>query len=149
MSVYNEPDTMWVGQFLGDPGMNMIKATVTEEGVGLTDEEHHLSEHSLSTGELPSIGEEVVVGIRPENVVIDESSDMAGEIVAIEQIGDAAIVHLETGSQQYQAQIGAKHMSGRIGDTVPIGFDERIHFFDLDGEVCARVFEGGPWYAER
>jgi multiple sugar transport system ATP-binding protein len=149
LSVYNEPDTMWVAQFLGDPGMNTIQATVTEDGVSLTDEQYHLSEYSLSEGTLPAVGGSVVVGVRPENVVIDERSDIIGEIVAIEQVGDSTIVHFETGTEQYQAQIEAKNMSGRIGDTVPIGFDERIHFFEPGGDVCARVLDGGPWHGEQ
>ena len=148
LSVYNEPDTIWVAQFLGDPGMNAIEGTVTEEGVELTGSGYSLSEHSVSTGTFPNAGEEVIVGIRPENVVIDERSDMTAEIVAVELVGDATILHLETGDQEYQAQIEAKSMSNRIGDTVPIGFDERIHFFEPDGEVCARILDGGPWYCE-
>jgi ABC-type sugar transport system ATPase subunit len=149
LSVYNEPDTMWVAKFLGDPGMNTIQATATEDGVSLTDEEYQLSDYSLSEGKLPSTGDSVVVGVRPENVVIDERSDMTGEIVAIEQVGDATIVHFETGTEEYQAQIEAKNMSGRIGDVVSIGFDERIHFFEPSGDICARVLDGGPWYGVR
>jgi multiple sugar transport system ATP-binding protein len=149
LNVYNEPDTVWVAQFLGDPGMNTIEGVVTEDGVELTGEGYSLSEHTVSTGTLPDAGEEVIAGIRPENVVIDERSEMTGEIVAVEQVGDATIVHLETGEQEYQAQIEAKSMSNRIGDTVPIGFDERIHFFEPDGNVCARVLEGGPWHCEQ
>lgn len=149
LSVYNKPDTMWVAQFLGDPGMNTIQATVKKDNILLTDKKYRLSEFSLNDGSLPAIGGSVMVGVRPENVVIDERSDMVGEITAIEQVGDSTIVHLETGTQQYQAQIEAKNMSGRIGDTVPIGLDERIHFFEPGGNVCARVLNGGPWYGEQ
>ena len=145
LEVYNKPETKWVGKFLGDPGMNFLDGTVTDTGVSFDDGRFVLPTDESTAAELPSPGSPIVVGVRPENVVEDAESELSAEVTAVEQVGDSTIVHLETGSLEYQARIEAKRTKGNVGETMALGFDERIHFFDPSGSIQARMTEGGPW----
>ncbi len=148
LTVYNEPETMWVGKFLGDPGMNFLEGKVTQGGVALGGDGCILPTDRGTTAELPPPGSEIVVGIRPENVVEDSESGLDADVTAIEQVGDSAIVHLETGRLEYQAKIEAKRTQNSVGGSLSVGFDERIHFFDPDGSIRVRMTDGSPWRLE-
>jgi multiple sugar transport system ATP-binding protein len=85
---------------------------------------------------------EVILGIRPENVVITKegkSNSLKATIVHIEPLGKESNVHLEAGGNPLVA-IRSSTQDLRAGDKVWLSFGgEKIHVFDLkSGEALLR-----------
>lgn len=76
---------------------------------------------------------EVILGIRPENVVITKESKRCrpeATVVYIEPLGKESNVHLEAGGNPLIA-IRSSTQDLRAGDKVWLSFDEeKIHVFD-------------------
>jgi multiple sugar transport system ATP-binding protein len=145
LEVYNNPETTWVGQFLGDPGMNFLPGQVAGGGVELGGGEYMLPVDQPTASELSASGSDVTVGVRPENVIIDERSDLTATVVAVERVGDSTILHLEAGDMEFKARLEAKRATTDMGSEITVGFDERIHFFGPEGDIQTRMSERSPW----
>ena len=87
MDLYNKPATPFVASFIGSPSMNLIPATIVEQGIqispALTLPLSH--EHRGS----------VVWGIRPEHLEMTEeqNADFALRIQAVESLGAETLIH--------------------------------------------------------
>lgn len=146
LEVYNNPNNTWVGHFLGEPGMNFFDAQIAD-GVAMF--ENISSKLPLSPQLRDGIAgyerELVQIGVRPENVAVNESSDgLDAEVTAIEKIGDGVILHLRVDNETFTAKTDATQSFER-GETVTVAFSERMHVFDESGEVVARTSEDFPW----
>jgi len=137
--LYDFPENRFVAEFIGDPAMNMVRATVERDGDG-----HALvhSEFSLSlpgTGELElERGSKVVLGIRPEDLyLLDESgSRVRGSIEATVQVteplGDSLLLECTVGTDTVKVQ-STPRSGVQFGDTVELAYDpERLHVFDAE-----------------
>lgn len=140
--VYEKPATTWVGEFMGEPGMETFIAEVTGTtltlGGGTSTVTLELSEPPDTDGH-----QEVILGIRPEHIGLEEDG-LPTTVRAVEDIGDGKILHLETGGLAFVAKM---HDTGSVemGDEVRVAFTERLHLFDREGQILTRVTEGGPW----
>ncbi len=111
--VYNDPATVFVAQFIGTPPMNVLPAGVLE-------------------------GTDVRVGIRPEHVVIGEStgSALTGTVRLVEQLGHEVLVTCDVNGARVVARLPSGVASAQIGDE--IGLDAPVqhrHRFDaVSGE---------------
>lgn len=140
LDVYNEPDSVWVGDFMGEPGMSFFEATTTNGGVAIGDAFTLACEDEI---DLPPHGSAVTVGVRPENMVLSDEG-LESEVTAIEKIGDGIILHLVADNLSYAAKIDPTRDIA-IGDKVSVQFTERVHFFGEGGQIIDRMTEGGPW----
>jgi ABC-type sugar transport system ATPase subunit len=87
----------------------------------------------------------IQIGIRPENVAVNESQEgLDTEVTAIEKIGDGVILHLQVEGETFTAKTDATQSFER-GETITIAFSERLHVFNDEGEIIARTSEGFPW----
>lgn len=146
LEVYNNPNSTWVGNFLGEPGMNFLDARLTN---GMADFENIASELPLSAALRNDLAgreaETVQIGVRPENVTVNQSPDgLEAEVTAIEKIGDGVILHIRVDGQSFTAKTDATQSFER-GETVSITFTERLHVFDEEGDIVARTSENFPW----
>jgi multiple sugar transport system ATP-binding protein len=108
LALYNQPVNLFVAEFLGSPPMNFIKGRITagngtlifkEAGEGTI--QCRLDE-SLELGK--RIGEEMIMGVRPEDLAwtpasIDEGQDrFAAMVDLIEPTGAETNIYLSTGA---------------------------------------------------
>jgi multiple sugar transport system ATP-binding protein len=142
LDVYNEPETVWVGEFMGEPGMEFFDAETVDGGVAFGGE-FTLDCDADVTAALPPAGSPVTVGVRPENMELAEEG-IQSTVTAIEKVGDGVILHLEGDDVTYSAKIDPTREIS-VGDEVTVQFTERVHFFDEAGRIIARMTEGGPW----
>lgn len=105
---------------------------------------------SLATRADGYIGKAVTLGIRPEHLQPQRSTDNAendGQTMSltvdiVEQLGNEQLVYGVLGGKQVVARTGA-HPVIRPGDQVPMRFEmERAHLFDADDE---RAITSAPW----
>ena len=85
LTCYNEPANLFVAGFIGSPGMNFFEGTMTSHGFESEFFEVELDPASMGV----SKGEDVTLGIRPEDVYLaEESSSLSHPTEEIEATTD-------------------------------------------------------------
>jgi multiple sugar transport system ATP-binding protein len=112
LTLYNAPVNLFVAGLLGSPPMNFIQGTLKEERGDLLfcEREGGTIEARLSAAERPgareSIGQPILLGIRPEEIKIAQSkkgqengaATFPALVDVVEPMGAEANIYLETGS---------------------------------------------------
>ena len=72
----------------------------------------------------------LILGVRPENVQLDDAAPYRGRVIATEYLGTTQIVTFDTANGQLKARVGSdKHVS--VGTATGLTFDQRsITLFD-------------------
>ena len=139
MTLYNDPANQFVGSFIGSPSMNFASGTIVKngrqyfEGQGFKfsiPENIEEKTHKI-------IGEEVVLGFRPESIYDHDYEDKAQltekneiEIDVTEPIGAETFIYFHSSGKEFCM----RSSSGLIyqnNQKLNIGFDaKRLYFFD-------------------
>ena len=130
--VYNQPDSVFVGGFVGAPAMNFITARRNDDVLsfpgGDTVRLDRLGRKTLSTKH----GEDVIVGIRPEHFTHadNQQNTLTGTVQVVEPLGSDTLVHLAHGDTMMTARV-APEARPAVGKPFTLGFDpSRLHLFD-------------------
>jgi multiple sugar transport system ATP-binding protein len=126
--IYDRPATIFVAQLVGTPRINLVKSR-REDGTLII--EKSLLHLPVPDGkEMPA---EVLIGIRPEDVVPDVEGEFTGQVALTEPLGVQTVIHLRSGELTLLSLIpGMTHLS--IGDEIRFKVNhERLHCFDLKG----------------
>lgn len=129
--VYDHPHDLFVANFLGSPGMNLLQGEIAPD-------QRNQFQPASGTRPLPCnmayAPGPATLGIRPEHVALTPDGPIEGTIVTDEYMGSAQFVHLDTTAGplvlRTQPDVGI-----RIGDTVRVTCDPRhCRLFDRDGQ---------------
>ena len=147
-NLYDSPVNMFVAGFIGTPQMNFINGSLTKKGEDVYFEfEGNSIKVPADKANAPAlqeyIGQEVVVGIRPESIhdqpaqiAALEDSTVDSYVEVTELMGAEIYLYLTIGETNLTARVSARSTS-RAGDTIKIAFDTaRMHIFDKDTEKC-------------
>jgi multiple sugar transport system ATP-binding protein len=141
MTVYANPANLFVAGFIGSPAMNLLPARIERAGARLAVARPGMS-LPLASG--AAEGQQVVLGIRPEDIILGEGPFNA-TIRVIEPTGHETIVVAGSGPDTLVARMGPDtRLVG--GEAVSFGLNtRRLHAFDAaSGERLALGFaEGG------
>ena len=114
MELFNEPANTFVAGFLGSPPMNQLKGTLTESGARVGD-----TEIKLNGAINGHVGRDVVIGIRPEHVLMKaeaNTSPLPIELNLVEPLGSEALLHAHHGQSEmvFKADTNGdiQHLSG-------------------------------------
>jgi multiple sugar transport system ATP-binding protein len=132
--VYARPTNLFVAGFLGSPPMNLLHAqTVGAGGESALRIGESLVSLGGQAGRPLSSGSEVVLGIRPEDIVLsppDSLGALHGEIFVVEDLGNERLVTIDIGGQFVVARTAIEH-PGEMGDLAAFTFDAgKAHLFD-------------------
>lgn len=121
--IYHQPANLFVASFVGSPRINILKCHVGEEGLSFEGARVVIARERRQT--LP---ENVLLGIRPENVRIGEG-ELTGKVVVREPLGAFTVLDIKLrDGQRLQAMVDPH---ARFDGEVKLRFDEeRLHFFD-------------------
>ena len=139
-NLYNKPDNMFVAGFIGSPQMNMVTARIAEEGQVVT---ASFGEHVITLPDYKGkalreggyIGKNVVLGIRPEDITVDDSRAAEGNVLeavvkVYELLGSEAYLYFDVESASFTSKVAA-HVQARTGETRRFVMDlEKLHIFD-------------------
>jgi len=141
--IYDNPANMFVGGFIGTPPMNFIYGKVDKgifvgEGIKVKVPESKLA----ILKENKKLREEVVLGIRPENIhdtreLLDKHAESTVKLTVdvAELLGAETNIHAQIGDHTLTAKVSAR-ADLHIGDEIHLAFDmETVHFFDPESEV--------------
>jgi multiple sugar transport system ATP-binding protein len=142
--LYRRPANMFVAGFIGSPAMNFVQGTLSNGSVTLGSHTVALPAPSGRTGP-------VVVGIRPEDIVVGDAADsLPAQIQITEQLGPEMLVHVDVAGLTLAATDGDEARSdGRLvsrapgtftgvrGDRVGVAFNaQHLQLFDpVSGEA--------------
>jgi ABC-type sugar transport system ATPase subunit len=126
--IYDRPATTFVAQLVGTPRINLLRAD-KEDGTLLVEKSNlHLP---VPSGH--EVGREVLLGVRPEDVVLDPQGEFTGRVSLTEPLGVQTVIHVQAGEQTLLSLIpGISDF--RIGDDIHFQIlHERLHCFHLNG----------------
>ena len=137
MKLYNNPDNLFVGGFIGSPKMNFIDSKILSKNAKSTEVD------IMGSGKLnvPKISENIQegdiikIGIRPEHLILNDKKDALWEskVFVVEKLGSGTYLYLEKEGDPLVVHTGGD-TNIKVGDTVKIGFDPfRCHLFNNKG----------------
>jgi sn-glycerol 3-phosphate transport system ATP-binding protein len=126
--IYKRPKTTFVAGFIGSPPMNMLKGAIAG---GQT----MVGELKLAAPDLPkdiADGREVIVGLRPEDIVAAEARDRSHVIAVdfVEELGATRLLHGKFADQAVVVQVPTAQA---FSDASKVGFSiapSAVHVFD-------------------
>ncbi len=144
IDVYEHPQNVFVGQFVGSPSMNLLDASIVASGDAV---ELHVGRAALrfthaQLESRPAIrrlaGWEVRLGVRPDSLLADPVGPLLGSVLSTEVVERQKLVHLD---------VDGTAMVMTVPATTPVSLWEpcrlrvdlaRIHLFDpLTGVALA------------
>ncbi|WP_370231239.1 ABC transporter ATP-binding protein [Cognatishimia sp.] len=140
--IYNTPANMFVADFMGSPAMNLIPAKTKANGVGINIEIERKNAPPIVMTETRDISlpSDVVVGIRPEDIVepklysgaSNQLQDAECMIEIVEPAGADTFVVSELGGTQVTARLNAE-TTATAGQSQQLAFDlNKVSYFAPD-----------------
>lgn len=141
MELYDNPADVFTARFIGSPTMNLLPARLTERnGRQVASLEQLKCELTVPSAQgKGSSGPEVLVGVRPHDLVIGAVSgegdlSLTGEVSVVEPLGSETLVHLDLG--------GTSVIASALGKAIPKAGDRvtayaqagSLYLFDAKSE---------------
>ncbi|WP_413988031.1 ABC transporter ATP-binding protein [Labrys okinawensis] len=98
LDLYDDPANMFVAGFIGSPAMNFLNAEVAPAS-GADGQMLKVGDTPLATLPGKGLPSSVIVGIRPERVVLSSAGDVPARVDLIEPTGLGTVAHLQIGGQ--------------------------------------------------
>jgi multiple sugar transport system ATP-binding protein len=143
LNIYNKPSNLFVAGFIGSPAINQLKGKITAKGKKFYFVVEDMQLEIPDTDKLESyIGDDVIMGIRPEDIY-DADYDQMAEFPqsakalceVVEPMGNEFIVFLKISEVKLTARFDPKKFP-KIDEIIPITFDmKKAHFFDAETEL--------------
>jgi multiple sugar transport system ATP-binding protein len=144
LTLYRQPENIFVAGFIGSPPMNLLKGKVEKIDGGLAFVEE-AKEHSLTVplrGHLETlaskyVGKPIVFGIRPEHLSNEVSADhipITATIEISEPMGSESIVYFKAATGSLIARVPGEHIY-HPGEQLTVQLNmEKVHLFDAQTE---------------
>jgi multiple sugar transport system ATP-binding protein len=138
LSIYDRPANRFVAEFVGSPGMNFISGRIDPldgcfESDGL---KLRLQESNSGSLKAFAVGQQVVLGIRPEHVHVSMEARagwLAANVYVTELMGSETFVFLTLAGNKIIARAPSEFRA-EVEATVWVQIDmDRAHFFDESG----------------
>lgn len=148
--LYEHPANMFVAGFIGSPTMNFLPGRLVAKGSQLEFCGEHFSVPipvDLAAAARSQIGQDVVLGIRPEHISADpERVDrqsggvLAANVEVVEPLGAEIFLYLQSGAYSLTARV-EPHLRFRSGDRLRVALNPaKLHLFDSQTEHAVRLF---------
>ena len=122
--IYNDPETLFVAGFIGNPAMNLIKGKMDNGAFSTDGVTVKLSKNIIET--------DVTLGVRAEDLELTTKAkaEISAEVYAFEQLGDCNMVIMAFGTERIMAKI-PKDTIYKTGETVHFKANkDRYYLFD-------------------
>ena len=139
MELYNKPNNLFVGGFIGSPKMNFISSKILSKSDNSTEIELldnakiNIHKSSASANE----GDSVELGIRPEHLLVNEGADASWEskVFVVEKLGSGTFLYLEKEGEPLVVETEGD-TNIKVGDTIKVGFTaSRCHIFGKNNKA--------------
>jgi multiple sugar transport system ATP-binding protein len=145
LTLYRQPQNLFVAGFIGSPPMNLLKGQIQRTSAGLAFGEDGGADavtiplkgrpEKLAT---PFIDKKIVFGVRPEHLgeTVADASHMplTATVQQAEPMGSESVVYLKSGTGHLIARVAGEQIH-RLGDKLTVHVDmNRVHLFDPETE---------------
>jgi multiple sugar transport system ATP-binding protein len=146
--LYDTPANVFVAGFIGSPAMNFMDSTIIEQdGKLLVDCKNFavaIPDEKASVYR-PRVGEDVIFGMRPEDVHDPEYAPpgihqalVEAQVDVTELMGNEVIVYLVKDNLTFLGRFDPR-TSAQVGNTMSVAFNmDRMHLFDKQSEMAIR-----------
>ncbi|QDP39704.1 ABC transporter ATP-binding protein [Radiobacillus deserti] len=144
--VYDKPENIFVGGFIGSPSMNFLTGTLRDGHVEVGELKIAVPEGKMKVlRDQNYVGKEIVLGVRPEDihdepVFIESTPDtkITATIDVAELMGSESYLYSKVADQDFIARVDSRtDING--GEQIELAFDmNKAHFFDKDTELRIR-----------
>ena len=135
--IYSRPASVFVANFIGSPAMNFLPAS-GHKGAGT--DELRVNGARLPVPELNEEpqSEEVILGVRPEHISIDDGGPLRGRVFGVEYMGTRQLVTVDTDAGRLKIRADNR-LRLNDGENIGLSFDtQRLVLFDGKTERALR-----------
>lgn len=139
LEMYDHPTNVFVAQFIGTPPMNLFKGTITDGAANIAATKFKIPVPQSYRGKLKD-GQNVVFGIRPENVIDTdekargETTRISVDVEIVEPLGHEVVVYARIGDDLFVATLDP-HRAPKMGDKIELLIElDGLHLFDAETE---------------
>lgn len=126
--IYDRPNTTFVAQLVGTPHINLL--SVVCEGNTIKSKSGPIRFDQ----EISALPNEIILGVRPEDVEIRPDGTFKGEVMLTEPLGVETIVHIKSGDDRLLSIIPGTEPI-RVGQEIAFTIQPgRLHFFNAQGQ---------------
>lgn len=125
LELYDHPQNLFVATFIGSPSMNLLHATPVAGGLRFADG----TEIAITSEANLTPGEEIVVGVRPDNFALS-SAGIPLQVTVTEPTGAETQVAGAIGDKPVTC-LFRERISGKYGDTLRVVPQGPLHLFDV------------------
>ena len=134
LTLYDDPDNLFVAGFIGSPKMNFLKGRVQAGRVVLPE----FADQSVLLPKLvlpPDNGAQVTIGIRPETFKRGGSAELDLKVEIVEHLGDETFAYARQVGGQVVTIAVAEGRDLKTGQTIKATFDPaKVLLFGKDGK---------------
>ncbi len=124
--IYNRPANTYVATFIGSPTMNLLRGAATGGHFGIQGAALNLA--------APASANEVLLGVRPEHLVMQDSAPWRGKVSVVEPAGPDTYVVVDTAAGSVTLRTDAQTRV-QPGDAVGLAVEPaNAHWFDASSE---------------
>ena len=124
--IYNRPANTYVATFIGSPTMNLLRGAATGGQFGIQGAALNLAP--------PASANEVLLGVRPEHLVMNDSAPWRGKVSVVEPTGPDTYVVVDTAAGSVTLRTDAQTRV-QPGDAVGLAVEPaNAHWFDASSE---------------
>ncbi|MFZ3577329.1 ABC transporter ATP-binding protein [Virgibacillus sp. DJP39] len=144
--VYDKPDNIFVGGFIGSPSMNFLNGTLDDGHFVMEDLKVKIPEGKMKMlRDQNFVGKELILGIRPEDIhdeplFIESTPEtkITASIEVAELMGAETYLYSKVNEQDFVARIDSRtDIDG--GEQLELAFDmNKAHFFNPEDELRIR-----------
>lgn len=144
--VYENPENIFVGGFIGSPAMNFFEGKLVDGFMKIGTTSLKVPQQKLTLLEAQGYnGKELILGLRPEHIYGDADtiaqypeSTLQAKVEVAELTGAELMLYSSLENQPYVARIHAES-TAEAGQIISLAFDlARAHFFDKETEKRIR-----------
>ncbi|MFP4466380.1 MAG: ABC transporter ATP-binding protein [Candidatus Goldiibacteriota bacterium] len=139
-TLYDKPVNKFVAGFIGSPSMNFMEGFLEEKKEGLYFNEENFEvriPENMAEKLKEKAGEEVIMGIRPEDIYdkvyapnAGADNTLAATVEVVEMLGSENLIYLTTGKSPFIAKMESD-TDININQEIELVFDmNKSHFFD-------------------
>jgi multiple sugar transport system ATP-binding protein len=151
LTLYRQPNNLFVAGFIGSPPMNLLKGKVEQREGGLTFIEEGDKDKgalvvplkgSAENAAAKLVNKNVVFGIRPEHIT-NETTDgtyvpVKSSVEIAEPMGSESLVYMKAGSGNLIARIHGEHLFA-LGEPITVQLNmDKATLFDAETEQVVR-----------
>ncbi len=134
--IYNHPVNKFVAGFIGSPAINFVDAIFDGTHLTFDGGKIKLTKEQIEILKKEKAPNDLVIGIRPENIAINLNNEGKQEISIVETLGSELLIHFNINSDKMLCAKIITEKEIKVGQKFDYEFKaNNIHVFNKDTEV--------------